>query len=596
MSNAVRVLKLLSKENQLKLFWLALARTMTNFLDLIALVGVGLIAQALSSPQNGEVEFLGFSANFGEFRTEQIAVGTVIVALLFMTKSLLSAILLRLTHLTFYKSESKLASEIIQHIFRPNLAFQKRTSRGEIQQAITVSAYHAFHGIPASLVAIAGEATLLISMVFLFFILDPLIALAAILLFGATGGLLQITLAKRLTETSGLMTEASIGVTNAIKEFSGMFREIHSFGLSKEFMERILRDRVRVARATAGQIFLLSLPRWVAEISLMGGLLLFLAYQSANGSLNSALGISAVFLIGGLRLVSTLVPFQNALGALRSSSTQAQLAADYLELSRKKVGQSAPIALEKSSAAASVAPQTGFRLEFRGVSFEYKDGQRTTLTDLNFDIQPNRVLALVGPSGAGKTTIADLALGLLQPSSGQVSIDGLPAHELASRASSRLAYVPQAPGLIRGTVEQNITMEGNAEDIDFARLQLVAESTGLTGLLTDQLFRAGNEVTGEKDKISGGQKQRIGLARALYRTPRLVVLDEPTNAQDVENEALLVAAISQIRKSATVLLIAHRLRTIRCADEIVLLENGRIQDRGNIKELSSRNSFFASIE
>jgi ATP-binding cassette subfamily C protein len=228
------------------------------------------------------------------------------------------------------------------------------------------------------------------------------------------------------------------------------------------------------------------------------------------------------------------------------------------------------------------------KIVLKDVTFTYPGQLKPTLDKVSIQISAGTQVALIGPSGAGKSTIADVMCGLLPPSSGQVVLSGAGSLEASDHVTS-VSYVPQKPGLVSGSIMENVALglvrdlvdEGHVLDcLARAHLSEVIEALP-EGIHTD--------LGKMQDSLSGGQAQRLGLARALYSRPGLLVMDEATSALDAESEAEIAKALDELRGSVTVVLIAHRLNTIQHADEVFLIDDGRVLDRGVFKDLVQRN-------
>ena len=231
----------------------------------------------------------------------------------------------------------------------------------------------------------------------------------------------------------------------------------------------------------------------------------------------------------------------------------------------------------------------------RKVSFYYPDSNAATLTAIDLEIQAGQQIAFIGPSGAGKSTLADLILGLLKPASGELLIDGQDPEEVIARNPGRLGYVPQKPGMISGTVAQNIALGIADGQVDQSRLGEAIASAHLKKVLGQLPEGVDTNLGKRKDELSGGQLQRIGLARALYSKPGLLVMDEATSALDADSENEINKALDEMRGKVTVVLIAHRLNTVQRSDVVFLVEEGRITASGTFPELLSSNKTVQNL-
>ncbi|XHR27666.1 MAG: ABC transporter ATP-binding protein [Chthoniobacteraceae bacterium] len=234
------------------------------------------------------------------------------------------------------------------------------------------------------------------------------------------------------------------------------------------------------------------------------------------------------------------------------------------------------------------------KIEFDHVSFSYSKTRKGALHDFCLVIHPGERVALVGPSGSGKTTIANLLLGLYRPNDGIIRIDGVPQVEIDMRwFRQNTAMVMQESILLSGTIEDNIRFarcDASDDEVRKAiRLANVEE-------FIQKLPHGYQTVIGERGAtLSGGQRQRIAIARAILRTPAILILDEPTSALDYESERQIQTALENLEGGRTVITIAHRLSTIRNADRVLVLENGRVIEQGGFKELAARNGYFSSL-
>jgi ABC-type multidrug transport system fused ATPase/permease subunit len=219
------------------------------------------------------------------------------------------------------------------------------------------------------------------------------------------------------------------------------------------------------------------------------------------------------------------------------------------------------------------------------VDFRYPGSPALTVSDINIQINPGEVVAFVGPSGAGKSTVIDIALGIIKPDNGNVIISGLAPLEAINKWPGSIAYVPQDVQIIDGSIRDNVAMGfSNIEQID-SLINDALEIAQLNKLLSEKKSDLSLQVGERGVKLSGGQRQRLGIARALYLKPKLIVFDEATSSLDGQTEEDISEAIFKLRGEVTVILIAHRLSTVKNADKIVYMENGKILAIGKFDEV-----------
>jgi ATP-binding cassette subfamily C protein len=223
------------------------------------------------------------------------------------------------------------------------------------------------------------------------------------------------------------------------------------------------------------------------------------------------------------------------------------------------------------------------------VSFRFDDSAIDTVSQVSFKAEPGSQLALIGVSGAGKSTIADLICGILIPSEGKVTVGSKEVRLAESDANSRVSYVPQRPGLVSGTVLENVALASKNQKVDRVRVLESLKLANLSSFIDSLPDGLETSIGKLQDGFSGGQMQRLGLARALYSNPGLLVMDEATSSLDAESESEIQRALEEMRGKVTVVLIAHRLNTIQHADKVLLLSSGALVDSGKFQEVVSRN-------
>jgi ATP-binding cassette subfamily C protein len=291
-------------------------------------------------------------------------------------------------------------------------------------------------------------------------------------------------------------------------------------------------------------------------------------------------------------LTAALLPLQNALLTINAVIPSARTAHEILEVARAdKTGPRQKNTLKVDTPAFSkrVSSVHPIGVELMDVSFSYPDSGHPALRSASFAIEPGAQVALMGPSGAGKSTIADLLCFVLTPTGGRIVRTDSPNVLGGFQELGRVSYVPQRPGLVSGTILENVALAENEDEVNREQALEALQLANLSDLIAGLPDGIDTPLGKLQDGLSGGQMQRLGLARALYTKPGLLVMDEATSALDAESESKIQKALDSMRGKVTVVLIAHRLNTIQHADKVILVEDGQVRDSGTFKELIARN-------
>jgi ATP-binding cassette subfamily C protein len=362
------------------------------------------------------------------------------------------------------------------------------------------------------------------------------------------------------------------------------YREIAVLSKQDYFLTRFIDAKKLSARTGVTLQILKSLPRYIAEAGLILGALGFTVWQLSRGNLGEGLVALGVFLAGSFRMMSAILPLQALWNELRVMQDWVLMAQEILVKLRDtpELLDSHIFSATKLSATRELVELEpgGLSVALRNVVFTHLDKTSPAINDVSLDIAPGRYVAIVGPSGAGKTTLVDLLLGLYNPDSGTVLLSGMEPRTLREKAPGLISYVPQRPGLVSGTLANNVALGVDDDDIDEAAVREALAKAQLLDFVDTLPEGIYSSLGAHSDSLSGGQIQRLGFARALYTKPRLIILDEATSALDAATEASVAASIKNVGGETTVVVIAHRLSTIQDADEVHVVDDGKIVASG----------------
>ena len=563
-------------------------RLALNFLDIVAVAMMGLLGGLTATGLTGQqLSVFGFEL---PRVSASILIGMVsIVAALFFLKGAFSILLARWTAVFLAEVEIRNSARVARFLFQGNLSRVKSYSRAKLQFLVENSVAATFSGVLGSAVTLVVESSLFLGIVVLFFLLDPIAASLILVYFAILIGVLQASTASRFVRSGRFQRESLADSRGALFELIDAFREIAVLSKQAFFIGRFVDAKKVSARTALTLQILKQVPRFIAETGLIFGALGFLVWQLSSGSIGDGLVALGVFLAGSFRIMGALLPLQGVWNQLRVSEgwvseaqhilTQVKFEPDEFPLSLFSL-ESAPAVL--GSARRDVP---GIRVEVSNLTFSHRNQSEWSIRDVSVEIEAGTKVAIIGPSGAGKTSLIDLMLGLYEPDSGTVLLDSLSPREMRATHPGEVAYVPQRPGLVAGSVAENVALGVPRDLIDDQAVWLSLAAAQLDDFVRGLPGGIDSGIGQQNDALSGGQVQRIGLARALYVRPRLLVLDEATSALDAETEAGIGETLRRFGAETTVVVIAHRLSTIQYSDNVFYMEDGELVASGTFSKL-----------
>lgn len=421
--------------------------------------------------------------------------------------------------------------------------------------------------------------------------LRPVLSLVLVLTLGTLYPLLFLLVRKVLKRNGDQHLVVSQEMSRIAAESLGGIKEIKLFGREQEFLSRYHRASYHVARhQTVGSV-VPQMPRYFMEIVAFGGVIMLILHLMSSGRpIGAVLPLITLYAMAGYRLMPAL---QQAF----SNLAMARFHRPSLDLLCSDFAGADPTPRIRLSTPSGERLPFGEELRLENVSYRYEGSALPAVRSLDLTIRAFTTVAFVGSSGAGKTTVVDLILGLLQLQQGRILVDGVPLDDSNRTAWQRnLGYVPQSIFLADDTVARNIAFGIPAAEIDPAAVERAARSANLHDFVVNQLPTGYDTVVGERGvRLSGGERQRIGIARALYLDPPVLVLDEATSSLDGITEDAILEAIQTLAGRKTIIMIAHRFTTIMDCDHIFLLGQGRIVAQGTYRELLDSQQQFREM-
>lgn len=572
---------------------------MTNLLDIAGIAGVAFFGTTIAARISGRSEVTFANMDFSVVESHLFLWVILTIVGLFLLKSVLATVLLRSNGLFLARVEVEASREIAEFLFGGNAERLKKYEVSRIQWSVTSSTAAAFSNLLTNFNVLVAESSLFALVFVAFAVADLQTALIVTLYFLILLIIFQVVINRRLMRAGALLASSSKRASESLFDLIRAFKELLVLSRITHFLDKFHEYRLLEARTFARVRFFDGSPRFFVESALMLGVLALVGWQFIRGNLEEGLTTTAIFMAGGVRMMGALLPLQNALSWMRVHGPQAEDAQNLLIQARSRardVGMrsSRPSIEVGATSPDPETPSRGVSVRFDRVSFKYEEFGQFAVRDLSLDIERGQHVALVGPSGAGKTTTADLLLGVVAPLQGLVSIEGLSPAEFRNANAGAVAYVPQKPGMVTGSIAENIALGIEPAHIDSNRVKKLLSQVGLLVEIERQGLSIWSDIGAQADGLSGGQLQRLGLARALYTGPALLVLDEATSALDAGSEAEISRYIGDLKGSVTVVVIAHRLSTIKTADRVFVIEDGLLVGSGTFSEVRRKNPLIES--
>ncbi len=450
-----------------------------------------------------------------------------------------------------------------------------------VSQAVTIG----FSGGLTAALGLITEVLTIGLLVISLVIVSPVPTLLATIYFGIAGVVLQRTVRKRsrvVGERNSIFSQRAVGLS---MQALGAAKEIKLRRAHEPFVAEYAAAENAAAHSRATAVLLLEIPKYFLEIVFVIGIGVLALTATTADSGQSALVVLGVFVAAGSRILPSTVRLIAATSGIRFATAPLEI------LVREHQDQTDALNREHDRVVTSAVPRGNIRV--RDVTFVYADRPgELVLRGIDLDIPSGRSVAIVGSSGAGKSTLVDILLGLQHPRSGSVTAGGVEVFDNLPAWQQRLAVVPQEVYLLDQSLGRNIAFDQEPDPTKLARVVRRAQLGDLVASLPDGLD---TEVGERGDRLSGGQRQRIGIARALYRDPEVLVLDEATSALDNDTERRLTGTIEELAGSITIVIVAHRLSTVRHCDALVFMKDGRVQDVGTFDEVIHTNADFANL-
>jgi ATP-binding cassette, subfamily B, bacterial PglK len=590
-STFIKVYSILTPEERIKtliIFMLSLFNALAHFLSIFSLFPfINIIIDPNSITENSMTSFIYNFFNFSSINNFLIFFG-ILVFIILVSANLLGALTTWLSTRFANNRNYVLSSRLLKSYLNKNYDFFLNRNSNELAKNILDEVNVMTTTYISSLFALITNILITILIVVAIMLIDPIISSISIVAIGGTYLLIDIFFRKKRRAMAKLRKESNFIRYRSANEALLSIKTTKVLGVEDFFINRYMQSATRFARANTFVAVLSILPKYLIEAVAFGGIVFFLVFLMILGNdITYIIPIVSVFALAGYRLLPAIqLIFQSHTSMQYCKPIIDGMSNDFFQSLNqiKTVNKTHIMPFDKA-------------VSFQKVIFKYTDENKYIFGPLDLKISKGEMIGFAGTTGAGKTTLVDILMGLLLPKEGSIVIDdtNLSIDNIKSWQKN-IGYVPQDIYLSDDTITNNIAFGIKKQNIDLNRVKEAARMAALDLFIENELPKQYNTVVGDRGiRLSGGQKQRIGLARALYFNPTILILDEATSSLDGKTEDAVLSAIEQVAKQRTVIMIAHRLTSLKKCDRIYILENGKVINSGNYQELLDKDLSFRQM-
>ena len=587
-SNSViaRSVRILSSSDRKKIIAVIAIQISFGLLDLagVALVGIlgalaitGVQARGPGDRVSTVLEFLHLDDN--TLQSQATIIG-LLAATLLISKTFFSVIFIRKTIFFLSRRSAAISANLTSRVLAQPLVKVQSRSMQQTLYAVTSGVNSIAMGVLGTTVAIISDTSLLVILAAGLFIVDPIVALSTFIVFAAIAHILYRLMQVRAVRLGEEQRYLEIESTEKTLEVLNSYREIVVRNRRSFYSRELGRIRFKLADVIAERAFMPNISKYVIEITVVLGSLGIAALQFAVNDASRAFAVLAVFMAASTRISPAILRLQQGAVSIKSSIGSAGPTLDLIEeLEELRPGSEKVDDLNFE--------HVGFtgEIELQNVTLTYPTKKSPAVRDISLKIKQGQVVSFVGPSGAGKTTIIDVILGVLKPDSGNVQIQSHPPLDAIRLWPGAIGYVPQDVMISNGTIRQNVSLGYSSNEVEEDDIWQALKVAQLAEFVRELPEGLDTPVGDRGTKLSGGQRQRLGIARAMFTKPKLLVLDEATSSLDGTTEASISEAVHSLKGGVTIVMIAHRLSTVKESDVIHYLAKGKLEMSGTFDEL-----------
>lgn len=587
-SDYFRIFQLVNKADKVKLLLVSLIQIFLSFFDLIGVALIGLIGSvsvaAISSTKiTGRTELVINSLGLQNFSSQfQVAILGLISAVLMVIKTFTSLYLNRKVIFYLSRRGAVITANLTTSLFKRSYIDIKKQGSQNLIYSLTSGVNGITTGVLGSSVALIADISLLVVLIGGLLLVNTTMTIVLLSTLATIATIMYLIIRNKNKKLAMLGAKYSIDSSIKIFEAVGSYRELTLRGQRQYFADTIGKTRMLQADAGAQASYLMNVNKYVLEAAVILITLLIAGIQFLLSNALRSVATLTLFFAAISRIAPAVFRIQQNLLTVKTSLGMAQPTLELI------YSLNLSINMEVSDESLELAPTTheGFISEINvsDLCFKYSGSEKFAIKNINLKLSSGMQVAIVGPSGAGKSTLVDLLLGLHHPSSGDVKISGMDAIDAIERWPGAVAYVPQEIQLVSGLISDNILLGFTKSEANLDTVLNAMKKAELYEYLENNTIMEVN-VGDEGGKLSGGQRQRIGIARALLTNPKILVLDEATSSLDAQTEDNVTSTINKIRQDSLVVIVAHRLATVRRADLVIYMQDGEVKAQGSFEQV-----------